>query len=82
VVFEIPGEIALKAPSGEGDKIKISVCFDPVKLNNTRSLTRIDLSDSDQQGSNRKTTERNITIEVEVWRKNISTGKVLAQIDD
>ncbi len=88
VVFEKPGVIALKAPYNNGDQLQVTVYFDPVKLKDTQSLSRIDLSDDDQQGSKQKTTVRNITIEmtgppdvVEPWSKQIATAKVLAQID-
>ena len=88
VVFESPGVIALKAPYGDDDKLQVTVYFDPVKLKDTQSLSRIDLSDDDRQGSNQKTTVRNITLEltgpaevVETWSKQIATAKVLAQID-
>ncbi|MBU0484274.1 MAG: hypothetical protein KKB30_07150 [Proteobacteria bacterium] len=88
VVFESPGVIALKASRSDGDMLEVSIYFDPVKLKDTQTLSRIDLSDDGQSGSNQKTTVRNITIEmtgpaaeVEAWSKQIATAKVLAQID-
>jgi hypothetical protein len=88
VVFESPGVIALKSSRGDGDKLQVDIYFDPVKLKDTLSLSRIDLSDDGQQGSSQKTTVHNITIEmtgpaevVEAWSKQITTAKVLSQID-
>lgn len=88
VVFESPGVIALKSPRGDGDQLQVDIYFDPVKLKDTQSLSRIDLRDEDQRGSSQKTTVRNITIEmigpaevVEAWSKQIATVKVVAQID-
>jgi len=88
VVFESPGVIALKSSRGNDDQLQVNIYFDPVKLKDTQSLSRIDLSDNDQRGSSQKTTVRNITIEltgpaevVEAWSKQIATAKVLTQID-
>jgi hypothetical protein len=88
VVFESPGVIALKSSRGDGDQLQVDIYFDPVKLKDTQSLSRIDLSDDDQRGSSQKTIVRNITIEmtgpaevVETWSKQITTAKVLTQID-
>jgi hypothetical protein len=88
VVFESPGVIALKSSRGDGDQLQVDIYFDPVKLKDTQSLSRIDLSDNDQRGSSQKTTVRNITIEmtgpaevVEAWSKQIATTTVLTQID-
>jgi hypothetical protein len=86
VVFENPGVIALK--SLNNDQLQVNVYFDPVKLKDTMSLSRVDLSDQRQQGSNLKTAVRNITIQmngpadvVEPWSKQINTSQVLALID-
>jgi hypothetical protein len=89
VVFEKPGVIALKFKSGGDDeKIRIAVYFDPVHLKDTKTLSRVDLSDKQDKGVTNKTTVRSATIEltgpaavVEAWAKGIATGKVLGQID-
>ena len=64
------------------------IYFDPVRLKDTQSLSRIDLNDTTGQGVSQKTTVRNIVLEmtgppevVEEWSKKIATDKVLAQID-
>lgn len=89
VVFEKPGVIALKfKTSGDDEKIRIVVYCDPVHLKETKTLSRVDLSDKQNKGVTKKTTVRNATIEltgpaavVEAWAKGIATGKVLSQID-
>jgi len=89
VVFEKPGVIALKFKnSGDDEKIRIAVYFDPVHLKDTKTLSRVDLSDKQEKGVTNKITVRNATIEmagpaaaVEAWAKSIATGKVLGQID-
>lgn len=89
VVFEKPGVIALKFKnSGDDEKARIAVYFDPVHLKDTKTLSRVDLSDKQEKGVAKKTAVRNITVElngpaavVEAWAKDIATGKVLGQID-
>jgi hypothetical protein len=89
VVFERPGVIALKfKTSGDEEKVRIAVYFDPVHLKDTKTLSRVDLSDKQNTGVMNKTTVQNATIEligptavVEQWAKGIATGKVLSQID-
>jgi hypothetical protein len=89
VVFERPGVIALKfKTSGDEDKIRIAVYYDPVHLKDTKTLSRVDLSDKQNKGVTKKTTVLNAVIElngppalVEGWSKGISSDKVLSQID-
>lgn len=89
VVFEKPGVIALKFKTGGDDeKIRIAVYCDPVHLKDTKTLSRVDLSDKQNKGTTKKTTVQNITVElsgpavvVEEWAKGIATGKILGQID-
>jgi hypothetical protein len=89
VVFERPGVIALKFKiSGDEEKVRIAVYCDPVHLKDTKTLSRVDMSDKQNKGVTTKTTVQNATIEligptavVEAWAKGIATGKVLSQID-
>jgi hypothetical protein len=89
VVFERPGVIALKfKTSGDEDKIRIAVYYDPVHLKDTKSLSRVDLSDKQNKGVTKKTTVLNAVIEltgppalVEGWAKGLSNDKVLGQLD-
>ena len=89
VVFEKPGVIALKFKiSGDEEKVRIAVYCDPVHLKETKTLSRVDLSDKQNKGVTKKTTVQNATIEltgpaavVEAWAKGIATSKVLSQID-
>jgi len=89
VVFEKPGVIALRfKTSGDEEKVRIAVYCDPVHLKDTKTLSRVDLSDKQNKGVTNKTTVQNATIEltgptavVEAWAKGIATGKVLSQID-
>lgn len=89
VVFERPGVIALKFKTGDDeDKIRVAVYCDPVHLKDTKTLSRVDLSDKQDKGVARKNTVLNVTIEmtgpaavVDGWVKGIATGKVLGQID-
>jgi hypothetical protein len=89
VVFEKPGVIALKfKTSGDQENIRIAVYCDPVHLKETKTLSRVDLSDKQNKGVANKTTVQNATIEligpaavVEAWAKGIATGKVMSQID-
>lgn len=89
VVFEKPGVIALKfKTAGDDEKVRIAVYCDPVHLKDTKTLSRVDLSDKQNRGVIKKTTVQNATIEmtgptavVEAWAKGIATGKVLGQID-
>ncbi|HTG00170.1 MAG TPA: hypothetical protein VK654_06245 [Nitrospirota bacterium] len=88
VVFEKPGVIALKFKTGDEDKIRIVVYFDPVHLKDTKTLSRVEMYDKQDKGVTNKTAVRNAAIEmtgpaaiVDAWAKAIATGKVLAQID-
>jgi hypothetical protein len=89
VVFEKPGVIALKnMDGGDEENLRIAIYIDPVHLKETKTLSRVDLSDNPDQGVTEKTTIRNLTIEmtgpaqeVEAWSKRIDTDKALAQID-
>jgi hypothetical protein len=89
VVFERPGVIALKfKTSGDEDKIRIAVYYDPVHLRDTKTLSRVDLSDKQNKGVTKKTTVLNAVVElngppalVEGWAKGIANDKVLGQID-
>ncbi len=88
VVFEKAGVIALReTDSGESEKARINVYFDPVSLKNTKQLSRVDMKTPEGGVANRSAV-LNITVhlrgpaaEVEAWAKKIETGKVLAQID-
>jgi hypothetical protein len=88
VVFEKPGVIALRATeSGENEKSRISVYFDPVSLKNTKQLSRVELK-TPEGGITKRASVLNITVQlhgptadVEAWAKRIDTGKVLAQIE-
>lgn len=86
VVFEKAGVIALKTLQNQGQDLQVMIYCDPVKLQETGTLAKIELQD-DQDAAG-KTTVRHITIElsgppavVEAWSKTVDTGKVLAQID-
>ena len=89
VVFERPGVIALKNKVGGDDQqLQVVVYCDPVKLKETETLSRVDLSVNPDPGVKTKTTIRHLAIEmtgpkdvVEEWSKKIDTQKVLAQID-
>jgi len=59
-----------------------------VHLKDTKTLSRVDLSDKQNKGVTKKTMVQNTIIEltgptavVEEWAKGIATGKVLSQID-
>ena len=89
VVFERPGVIALKFKAGgDEDKMRIAVYCDPVHLKDTKTLSRVDLSDKQDKGVTKKNAVLNVVIElvgpaavVEGWAKGIATDKVLAQVD-
>ena len=89
VVFEKPGVIALRFKTGgDEEKVRIVVYFDPVHLKDTKTLSRVDLSDKQNKGVTNKTTIQHATIEltgptavVEAWAKGIATSKVLSHID-
>ena len=88
VVFERPGVIALKFKAGDEDKVRIAVYCDPVHLKDTKTLSRVDLSDKQDKGVTKKNAVLNVVIEmtgpaavVEGWAKGIATDKVLAQVD-
>ena len=89
VVFEKPGVIALKnLEGGDEENLRIAIYVDPVHLKDTRTLSRVDLSDKPDQGVRQKTAVRSLSIEisgppaeVEAWSKRIDTDKALAQID-
>ena len=89
VVFEKPGVIALKFKTGgDEDKVRIAVYCDPVHLKDTKTLSRVELSDKENKGVAKKNAVLNITIEmtgpaavVEAWTKGIATGSVLGLID-
>jgi hypothetical protein len=89
VVFERSGVIALKnMTERDEEEMRIRIYLDPVHLKETKTLSRVELSDDPDHGVTKKTTTRNLTIEmtgpaqeVEAWSKRIDTAKALAQID-
>lgn len=87
VVFEKPGVIAVIIDSGDEDKNRILVLFDPVGLKETKTLSRADLKQP-EGGVSKKTTVLNAVIElvgpaeeIKAWAQQINTGAVLGQID-
>ncbi len=74
--------------AGSEDRVRIAVYCDPVHLKDTKTLSRVDLSDKQDKGVARKNAVLNVVIEltgpasvVEGWAKGIATDKVLAQVD-
>lgn len=88
VLFEKPGVIALKfLDSGDEEKGRIVVYFDPVSLKNTKQLSLIELKEP-QDGVGKRGHILYLTVElsgptgaVEGMAKKINIGSILAQID-
>jgi hypothetical protein len=87
IVFEKPGVIALIVDYKDENRNRLIVCFDPVTLKETKTLSRMELKQPDD-GVSKKTAVLNATIEIigpasetKAWAKQINIGAVLGQID-
>jgi hypothetical protein len=87
IVLEKPGVIALIVDYKDENKNRLIVCFDPVTLKETKTLSRMELKQPDD-GVSKKTAVLNATIEIigpasetKAWAKKINIGAVLGQID-
>ena len=87
IVFEKPGVIALITDNKDENKNRLIVCFDPVTLKETKTLSRLEFNQP-EDGVSKKTAVLNATIEIigpaaeiNTWAKQINTGAVLGQID-
>ena len=87
IVLEKPGVIGLIVDYKDENKNRLIVCFDPVTLKETKTLSRMELKQPDD-GVSEKTAVLNATIEIvgpaseiKAWAKKINIGAVLAQID-
>ena len=87
IVLEKPGVIGLIVDYKDENKNRLIVCFDPVTLKETKTLSRMELKQPDD-GVSEKTAVLNATIEIvgpaseiKAWAKKINVGAVLAQIE-
>ena len=87
IVFEKPGVIALIVDYKDENKNRLIICFDPVTLKETKTLSRMELKQPDD-GVSKKTAVLNARIEIigpaaetKAWAKKIDTNAVLGQID-
>jgi len=92
VVVEKPGVIGIIIDPLEEVRTNLMIFFDPVRLKDTKTLTRISVAPSaggmEEGAVAGKTVVRNIVItltgpleEVKVWAKNVDVAAVLKQID-
>jgi hypothetical protein len=87
IVFEKPGVIALIVDNKDENRNRLLVCFDPITLKETKTLSRMELKQPDD-GVSKKTAVLNATIEIigpasetKAWANQINIGAVLGQID-
>ena len=87
IVLEKPGVIALIVDYKDENKNRLIICFDPVTLKETKTLSRMELKQPND-GVSKKTAVLNARIEIigpaaetEAWVKQIDTNAVLGQID-
>jgi hypothetical protein len=87
VVFEAPGVIALRNASGSDGTGQVTVYYDPVALEKTELLSKIELT-TPNDGVTNKTGIFNVTItlngtvaDAEAWAQTFDTGQILSVID-